>query len=80
MSNGNTLGLLGTVGRKYTREGSIMLDDGIFRLLEIHYCEYCGRPDSGTSRCPHAINHKLDCPNNRQATKALANRLRRLGR
>ena len=57
-----------------------MLDDGIFRLPAVHYCEYCGRPDIGANRCPHAINTKLDCPNNRKATRALADRLRRLGR
>lgn len=57
-----------------------MLDDGIFRLPEIHYCEYCHRPDVGANRCPHAINPKFDCPNNRKATKALVDRLRRLGR
>lgn len=57
-----------------------MLDDGIFRLPKINYCEYCGRPSVGAKRCPHAINHKLDCPNNKQANNALADRLRRLGR
>lgn len=57
-----------------------MLDDGIFRLPKISYCEYCGRPSVGANRCPHAINKKFDCPKNKQATKALVDRLRRLGR
>lgn len=57
-----------------------MLDDGILKLPAIHYCEYCGRPDIGANRCPHAINRKFDCPKNKRATRALADRLRRLGR
>lgn len=57
-----------------------MLDDGILRLPEIHYCEFCHRPDVGADRCPHAINRKFDCPKNNRATRALADRLRRLGR
>lgn len=56
-----------------------MLDDWILRLPEIHYCEFCHRPNVGADRCPHAINRKFDCPKNKQATKALADRLRRLG-
>ena len=57
-----------------------MLDDGILRLPAIHYCEYCHRPDIGADRCPHAINKKFDCPHDKTATSALADRLRRLGR
>lgn len=57
-----------------------MLDDWILKLPAIHYCEFYHRPDVGADRCPHAINPKLDCPNNKQANKALADRLRRLGR
>lgn len=57
-----------------------MLDDGILKLPHVKYCEHCGRPDIGTNRCPHAINPKFDCPHDRKATKALADRLRRLGR
>ena len=57
-----------------------MLDDGILKLPGVHYCEYCGRPDVGADRCPHAINRKFDCPKNKRATRALADRLRRLGR
>lgn len=57
-----------------------MLDDGILKLPHIKYCEYCGRPDIGANRCPHAINRKFDCPKNKRANMALADRLRRLGR
>lgn len=56
-----------------------MLDD-IPRINNPRTCEYCGRLNIGANRCPHAINPKLDCPNNKQANKALADRLRRLGR
>lgn len=56
-----------------------MLDD-IPRITNPRTCEHCGRLNIGANRCQHAINHKLDCPNNKQATKALAERLRRLGR
>lgn len=57
-----------------------MIDDGILKLPHIKYCEYCGRPDIGADRCPHAINRKFDCPKNKRANRALADRLRRLGR
>ena len=57
-----------------------MLDDGILKLPAIHYCEYCHRPDVGADRCPHAINKRFDCPHDRKATRALVDRLRRLGR
>lgn len=57
-----------------------MLDDGILKLPHIKYCEYCGRPGIGADRCPHAINRKFDCPKNKRANRALADRLRRLGR
>lgn len=43
-----------------------MLDDGILKLPEIHYCEYCHRPDVGADRCPHAINRKFDCQKTRR--------------
>lgn len=42
----------------------------------IRFCEYCGRPNKGPDRCPHAIDPKYPCPHHSDGFQA---RMRHIG-
>ena len=45
-------------------ESQLDIISGVTRVLDMRtrVCEYCGRPNAGRDRCPHAIDSRFPCP------------------